>query len=99
MPKSEKDNRIGKVINLPPEVWDVVGSEAKSLHRSTTKQIEMILRERYGLDAPVQGVGMHSVLADMKRRMDDFEASLRPLLDVVETKQRLNEGEGKKAKK
>lgn len=54
-------------------------AEAKSLHRSTTKQLEAILRERYGLSEAVVVNDLQTVLAEMRQRMEVFEQEVRAL--------------------
>jgi hypothetical protein len=50
MPKSESDNRTGKLINLPDEVWAALQKDADRCRRSLTKQLEAMLVAFYKLD-------------------------------------------------
>ncbi len=46
------DTREAKLVRLPPELWRLVGARAQENRRSTTKEIEHALAERYA--APTQ---------------------------------------------
>lgn len=59
-------------MKLSESVWEALDAEAEQSQRSTTRQLETILRERYGIDPP-QKTDVQKMLAEMKARLDILE--------------------------
>ena len=56
MPKSKNDRRVGKLVNLDPELWDLLQADARNHGRSVTKQIEAIVLAHFKIGSTGIGV-------------------------------------------